>query len=31
MKVLNKDELLIAKNELDSGGLVIFPTEQFMV
>ena len=27
MKVLNKDELLIAKNELDSGGLVIFPTE----
>ena len=27
MKVLTKDELLIAKNELDLGGLVIFPTE----
>ena len=27
MKVLTKDELLIAKNELDNGGLVIFPTE----
>lgn len=27
MKVLSKDELLVAKNELDSGGLVIFPTE----
>ena len=27
MKILTKEELLIAKNELDSGGLVIFPTE----
>ncbi len=27
MKVLNKDELLVAKKELDNGGLVIFPTE----
>lgn len=27
MKVLSKDELDIAKNELDNGGLVIFPTE----
>ncbi len=27
MKVLNKDELNIAKKELDSGNLVIFPTE----
>ena len=27
MKILSKDELDIAKNELDSGGLVIFPTE----
>lgn len=27
MKVLTKDELSIAKEELDKGGLVIFPTE----
>jgi len=27
MKVLNKNELNIAKDELDSGNLVIFPTE----
>ena len=27
MQILSKDELLIAKNELDSGNLVIFPTE----
>lgn len=27
MKILTKDELLIAKEELDKGGLVIFPTE----
>lgn len=27
MKVLARDELLIAKEELDNGGLVIFPTE----
>ena len=27
MKVLTKDELLIAKEELDKGNLVIFPTE----
>lgn len=27
MKILTKDELIIAKNELDSGNLVIFPTE----
>ena len=27
MKVLNRDELNIAKDELDSGNLVIFPTE----
>ena len=27
MKVLTKDELNIAKKELDNGGLVIFPTE----
>ena len=27
MKVLNKDELVLAKNELDKGNLVIFPTE----
>ena len=27
MEILNKDELEIAKGELDNGGLVIFPTE----
>ena len=27
MQVLKKDELHLAKNELDKGGLVIFPTE----
>ena len=27
MKVLTKDELVIAKEELDNGNLVIFPTE----
>ena len=27
MKILNKEDLLIAKDELDSGNLVIFPTE----
>ena len=27
MKVLTKDELIIAKKELDNNGLVIFPTE----
>ena len=27
MKILSKDELELAKKELDSGGLVIFPTE----
>ena len=27
MKILTKDELTTAKNELDSGNLVIFPTE----
>ena len=31
MKVLTKDELLIAKKELDMGGLVIFPTETVYV
>ena len=27
LKILSKDELNIAKEELDNGGLVIFPTE----